>query len=69
MNDGSSSAKTMDEKDLFLIKTAPSGIPKFSIMSLEEVQDAYVEGLIVALEKSLEKLSLRSSSLDIMSGT
>ena len=36
-NDGSSSAKTMDEKELFLIKNAPSGIPKFSIMSLEEV--------------------------------
>ena len=29
MNDGSSSAKTMDEKELSLIKAAPSGIPKF----------------------------------------
>ena len=58
MNDGSSSAKTMDEKELFLIKTAPSGTPKFSIMSLEEVKDADAEGLKVALEKSLEKLSL-----------
>ena len=45
-------------KKLFLIKTAPSGIPKFSIMSLEEVEDADTEGLKVALEKSLEKLSL-----------
>ena len=58
MNDGSSSAKTMDEKELFLIKTAPSGTPKFSIMSLEEVEDANAEGLKEALEKSLEKLSL-----------
>ena len=58
MNDGSSSAKTMDEKELFLIKTAPSGIPKFSVMSLEEVEDGDAEGLKVALEKSLEKLSL-----------
>ena len=58
MNDGSGSAKTMDEKELFLIKTAPSGIPKFSVMSLEEVEDVDAEGLKVALEKSLEKLSL-----------
>ena len=58
MNDGSSSAKTMDEKELFLIKTAFSGAPKFSIMSLEEVEDANAEGLKVALEKSLSKLML-----------
>ena len=51
MNDGSSSTKTMDEKELFLIKTAPSGIPKFSIMSLEEVEDADAEGPKVAFEK------------------
>ena len=58
MNDGSSSAKTMDKKKLFLIKTAPSGTPKFLIMSLEKVEDADAEDLKVALEKSLEKLSL-----------
>ena len=58
MNDGSSSAKTMDEKELFKIKTAPSGIPKFSFMSLEEVEDVDAEGLKVALEKSHEKSSL-----------
>ena len=33
MNDGSSLGKEMDEKELFLIKTASDGIPKFSIMS------------------------------------
>ena len=46
------------KRNFFLIKTAPSGTPKFSIMSLEEVEDADAEGLIVALEKSLEKFSL-----------
>ena len=51
INDGSSSGKTLDEKELVLIKTAPSGIPKFSIMSLEEVEDADAEGPKVALEK------------------
>ena len=35
-NDGSSSAKTMVEKELFIIKTAHKGEVKFSIMSLEE---------------------------------
>ena len=53
MNDGSSSAKTMDEKELFLIKTASSGTPKFSIMSLEEVENTDMDGLKVALEKSV----------------
>ena len=57
INDGSSSAKTMDEKKLFLIKTASSGTPKFSIKSLEEVEDADA-GLKVVLEKSVNKLNL-----------
>ena len=43
MNDGSSSAKTLNEKELFLIKTASDGIPKFSMMSLEEPEDANAE--------------------------
>ena len=47
-----------NETRLFLIKTAPSGTPKFSIMSLEEVEDANTEGLKVALKKFLEKFSL-----------
>ena len=58
MNEGSSSAKTMDEKKLFLIKTASLGILKFSMMSLEEVENADAEGLKAALEKSVSKLNL-----------
>ena len=58
MNGGSSSAKMMDEKELFLFKTASSGTPKFSIMSLEEVETADAEGLKVVLEKSVSKLNL-----------
>ena len=45
-NDGSSSSKTMDEKELFIMKSAPNGIIQFSIMSLEEPEEANAaEGL------------------------
>ena len=58
MNDGSNSAKTLDEKELFLIKTASEGIPKFLIMSLEEPEDANAEGHKVSMEHSFKKLEL-----------
>lgn len=58
MNDGSSSSKTLDEKELFLITTASEGIPKFSIMSLEEPEDANTDGLKTSMEHSFEKLEL-----------
>ena len=48
----------MDEKELFLIKTASERIPKFSIMSLEEPEDANAERLIASIELSFEKLEL-----------
>ena len=44
-NDGSSSAKTMDEKQLFIIKTAHKVEVKFSVMSLKEPEEANAEGL------------------------
>ena len=44
MNDGSSSAKTMDEKELFLMKTAGTGKPTFSLMSLAEPDETTVIG-------------------------
>ena len=58
MNDDSSLAKTLDEKELFLIKIASEGIPKFSIMLLEEPEDANAEGLKVSMEHYLKKLEL-----------
>ena len=60
MNDGSSSAKTMDEKELFLMKTAAKGYPKYTVMSLEEPENAHAEGLKRAMENSFEKLNLIS---------
>ena len=53
--DGSSSAKTMDEKELFLIKTCKNGKPCIDVMSLEEVKDANDESLKVALQNSIDK--------------
>ena len=45
LNDGSSSAKTTDEKEIFLITTAAKGTPKFEVMSLEEPKSCDAEGL------------------------
>ena len=49
LNDGSSSAKTNDEKEIFLIKTGATGVPKFEVMSLEEPESCNAEGLQKAL--------------------
>ena len=59
-NDGSSSAKAMGEKELFIIKTAHKGEVKFSIMSLDEPEVANAEGLKLALENSILKLGLNT---------
>ena len=34
--DGGSSAKCVDEKEIFLIKTCEDGLPQFNVMLLEE---------------------------------
>ena len=56
--DGSSTEKTMDEKELFIIKTARKDEVKFSIMSLEESEEANPERLKLALENLILKLGL-----------
>ena len=58
-NDGSSSAKTMDEKELYIIKTVHKGEVKFNVMSLEEPDEANAEGLKLALENSILKLGFK----------
>jgi hypothetical protein len=45
LDDGSSSAKTADEKEIFLIKTGATGAPKFEVMRLEEHESCNAEGL------------------------
>ena len=57
-NDGSSSTKTMDEKELFINKTAHKGEVKFSVMSLEEPEEVNSEGLKLAFGKFILNLVL-----------
>ena len=57
-DDGSSSAKTMDEKELFIIKMVHKEEVKFNVMSLEEPNEVNAEGLKAALENLIMKLGL-----------
>ena len=57
-NDESSSAKTMDEKELFIMKIAHKYEVKFHAMSLEKPDEANTEGLKAALETSIMKLAI-----------
>ena len=68
LSDGSSSAKTMDEKELFLVKTCKNGKPCIDVMSLEEVKDANAESLKVALQNSIDKTEFTFDRKDIEIG-
>ena len=48
----------MDEKELYIMKTAHKGEMKFHVMSLEEPEEANAEGLKAALETSIMKLGV-----------
>lgn len=58
MNDGSSSAKTMEEKELFVMKSAPEGLPKFTVMSLEEPNEADAAGMKKRWKNHFETFNL-----------
>ena len=58
LNDGSSSAKTNDEKEVFLIRTDPKGKPEVSLISLEEPVEGDTNGLRDALNSSISGLKL-----------
>ena len=45
----------MDEKELFIMKTAHKGEVKFHVMSLEEPVEANAEGLKAALKTFIMK--------------
>ena len=48
--DGSSSAKTMDEKEVYVIKTCDQGKPRCDILALEQPDDAGTKGLKSSLD-------------------
>ena len=53
--DGSSNAKTMDEKEVYVIKTCENGKPRYDVLSLEQPEDANAARLKFSLEDANEK--------------
>ena len=53
--DGSSSAKTNDEKEVYVIKTCKGGKPRYDVLSLEQPEDADAPGLKHSLDSAMEK--------------
>ena len=58
LTDGSSSAKTMDEKELYVIKTRDKGKPRFDVLALEQLDDAGAKGLKESLDNAVKKANL-----------
>ena len=54
--DGASSAKCIDEKELFMTKTCVEGSPTFNVMSLEEPEECTAAGIKEAMENSISKM-------------
>ena len=53
--DGSSSAKTMDEKEVYIIKTCDKGTPRYDVLALEQPDDADALGLKKSLDEAVCK--------------
>ena len=53
--DGSSNAKTNDEKELYVIKTCDGGRPRFDVFALEEPNDGDANGLKAVLDHVFDK--------------
>ena len=58
LNDWSSSVKTMSENELFFVKSVPTGVPNFAVLSVEEVVEVDYEGPKTALNYSMEKVGI-----------
>ena len=64
LNDGSSSVKTMNENELFFVKSAPTRVPNFAVLSVEEVVGVDYKGLKAALDHSMEKVGITINRSD-----
>ena len=53
--DGSSSAKAMDEKEVYVVKTCANGIPQFEVLALEQPSDTSAMGLKSSLDNAVSK--------------
>ena len=57
LSDGSSNAKTMDEKELVLIKTCDDGRPVFHVLGLQVVEEGNAPGIANAIQDAVNKAS------------
>ena len=64
LSDGSSNAKTMDEKELVLIKTCNQGRPVFHVFGLQEVEEADQYGIANAINCAVLKASFEFDRRD-----
>ena len=55
LTNGSYSAKTMEEKELYVIKTCDKGKPRFDVLALEQPDDAGTKDLKESLDNAVEK--------------
>ena len=58
LTESSSSAKTMADKELYVIKTCDKGKPRFDILALEQPDDAGAKGLKESLDNAVKKANL-----------
>ena len=58
LTDVSSNAKTMDEKELYVIKTCDKGKPRFDVLALEQPDDAGANSLKESLDNAVKKANL-----------
>ena len=55
--DCASSAKCIDEKELFMIKTCVEGTPTLNVMSLEQPKECDAPGIEEAMQNSISKMN------------
>ena len=54
----------MNENELFFVKSAPTRVPNFAVLSVEEVVGVDYEGLKAALDHSMEKVGITINRSD-----
>ena len=55
LSDGSSNAKTLDEKELVVIKTCDEGLPVFNVLGLMVVEEGGQKGIVGAIQGATDK--------------
>ena len=66
--DGSSSATTNNEKELYLTKTCKNGKPRFDVLSLQQPYDTSASGLHLSLKDSVRRTNFSFERRERMVG-